>query len=95
LDKKIISARLKKLDRIVCRLKQKRSVNHGSYIKNQDHQDITERNFQLAIQTCMDIANYIIAETGMKVPDEEANIFKVLSENNIIPEALGKKLREW
>ncbi|OGC42406.1 hypothetical protein A2Y85_07490 [candidate division WOR-3 bacterium RBG_13_43_14] len=93
MDKKIIAVRLKKLDRVVSRLKQKRDLNHDNYIQNQDHQDVTERNFQLAIQTCMDIANYIIAETGMNVPDDEANIFKVLSENNVIPEALGKRIK--
>jgi uncharacterized protein YutE (UPF0331/DUF86 family) len=93
LDKKIVEVRLKKLNKVVSRLKQKQCINKDIFINNQDYQDITERNFQIAIQTCIDIANYIIAGANLTVPDDEGNIFLILSKNKIISKALGNKIK--
>lgn len=93
LDKKIISARLKKLDFAVSRLKKIQKVSKTDYVNNQDYQDITERNFQVAIQTCIDIANYIIAGENLIAPDEEENVFVILGKKGILPKELVRKVK--
>jgi len=93
LDKKVIEARLKKLDFCVARLKQFSAVPKVEYNRSQDYQDIVERNFHLAIQTCIDIANHIIAGKNLPVPDEEENVFLTLSRVKILPVALGERIK--
>jgi uncharacterized protein YutE (UPF0331/DUF86 family) len=93
LDKKVIEVRLKKLDHAVSRLKRIQQISKDEYTNNQDYQDIAERNFQVAIQTCIDIANYIIAGQNLLVPDEQENVFIVLGKNGVPPEELIEKIK--
>jgi|UniRef100_A0A7C3YST7 uncharacterized protein YutE (UPF0331/DUF86 family) len=93
LDKKVIEARLRRLDRSVTKLKKFARMSRADYLANEDYQELVERNFQVAIQTCIDIANHIIAQENLPVPDEEENIFLILSKNNIIPKELGERIK--
>lgn len=93
LDKKVIEARLRRLDRAVNKLKRFAKVTRADYLANEDYQELVERNFQVAIQTCIDIANYLIAQENLSVPDEEENIFITLSKSKIIPKALGERIK--
>lgn len=93
MDKKVIEVRLKKLDHAVSRLKRIQQISKDEYTNNQDYQDIAERNFQVAIQTCIDIANYIIAGQNLLVPDEQENVFIVLGKNGVLPEELIEKIK--
>lgn len=93
MDKKVIEVRLKKLDHAVSRLKRIQQISKDEYTNNQDYQDIAERNFQVAIQTCIDIANYIIAGQNLLVPDEQENVFIVLGKNGVLPEKLIEKIK--
>ena len=93
MDKKVIEVRLKKLDHAVSRLKRIQQISKDEYTDNQDYQDIAERNFQVAIQTCIDIANYIIAGQNLLVPDEQENVFIVLGKNGVLPEELIEKIK--
>jgi len=93
LDKKIIEARLRKFDSTISRLKKMQRIPEKEYQQNQDYQDITERNFQVAIQICIDIANYIIAGANLTVPDDASNIFVTLGKSNIIEKQLVEKIK--
>lgn len=93
MDKKIIDVRLKKLDHAVSRLKRIQQISKDEYVNNQDYQDIAERNFQVAIQTCIDIANYIIAGQNLSVPDEQENVFIVLGKDGVLSEELVKRIK--
>lgn len=93
MDKKVIEVRLKKLDHAVSRLKRIQQISKDEYVNNQDYQDIAERNFQVAIQTCIDIANYIIAGQNLSVPDEQENVFVVLGKDGVLSEELVKRIK--
>lgn len=93
MDKKVIEVRLKKLDHAVSRLKRIQQISKDEYVNNQDYQDIAERNFQVAIQTCIDIANYIIAGQNLSVPDEQKNVFIVLGKDGVLSEELVKRIK--
>lgn len=93
MDKKVIEVRLKKLDHAVSRLKRIQRISKDEYTNNQDYQDIAERNFQVAIQTCIDIANYIIAGQNLLVPDEQENVFIVLGKNGVLSEGLILRIK--
>ena len=53
---------------------------------------IVERRLQLSIQVCIDIANYLIAHLGLKVPDEQENVFAVLGQEGIISPDLAQRM---
>jgi uncharacterized protein YutE (UPF0331/DUF86 family) len=93
LDHRLLEARLRKLDKYVRKLKKYQLFPLETYLSNEDIQAIVERNFQLAIQVCMDIANYLIARLDLEVPEEEENVFVVLGKAGIIPEALANRIR--
>lgn len=46
----------------------------------------------LAIESCVDISNHIIAKKHLGVPESYSDCFKILGDNGIIPKALSEKL---
>ncbi len=46
----------------------------------------------MAAEACLDIANHIISYEGYREPEDNKDIFAVLSENDIIAEDLRDKL---
>jgi len=57
-----------------------------SYLKDLTTKDAVERNIEVAIQACIDIARIIIKREGFREPEDNKGIFVVLAENNIISE---------
>lgn len=93
MDTRVIQARLKKLDECYQSLERFRVISLEEYLQNGDTQAIVERRLQLAIQACLDIANYLIAHRQLKVPDDERDLFAVLAEAGIISMDLARRMR--
>jgi len=93
LDNSVILARLARLDEYVYRLKRFETIELNSYLDDYDIQAVVERNLQLAIQVCIDIANYIIARKKMTFPAEQDNIFILLGREGIIPQDLSVRVK--
>ena len=49
---------------------------------------------QVSIECCLDVANHIIAAERFRVPQDYADSFKVIREQNLVPEDLGKRLQQ-
>jgi len=93
MDKNVIEARLKKLDDYQKSLQRFQGLSLTEYREDDDVQTIVERKLQLAIQTCIDISNYIIARKNLHIPDEEENIFQVLAQNGIMKDSLAERMK--
>jgi len=89
-DIEVIVTRLQKLDIYVRHLRQLANVTLDEYLQNEDLQAIVERRLQLAIQVCVDLANYLIAHHGLRVPDAQDNVFTILGEEGIISSDLAR-----
>lgn len=50
-----------------------------------------ERNFQLALETILDIGEIVIAERGLRKPEEYREIIEILGESNILPKEFAKR----
>ncbi len=48
---------------------------------------------QVAAQTCIDLANHVIASEGWRAPRDFGDSFTVLSEHGVIDDALAGRLR--
>ena len=92
MDTKVIITRLQKLDGYVRHLRQLQQASLDEYLEDENLQAVVERRLQLAIQVCMDIANYLIAQLGLTSPDDLENIFVILGRETIIPSELAGRM---
>jgi len=84
--------RLKKLDGYLRSLRQMQAVPLDEYLDDDNLQAIVERRLQLAIQVCMDIGSYLIAQLGLTAPDEPENVFAVLGRERVISRELAQRM---
>ena len=49
---------------------------------------------QVSIECCLDVANHIIAAERFRVPQDYADSFKVVQEQDLVPVNLGKRLQQ-
>ena len=82
-----IRAKIAVLQDRVKRLSSFSSLSYEAYLKDVIVKDAVERNIEVAIQACIDIAKVIIKIEGLREPGDNKGIFIVLAENGIIGEA--------
>ncbi|MCP2520368.1 DUF86 domain-containing protein [Candidatus Aminicenantes bacterium AC-335-B20] len=86
----VIRKRLERLEESLKRLRSKQKVSMEEFVKNWEIQDIVLREFEVAIEACVDIASHIISEKGWKPPEKYADIPEILAEKGVIPKEYGK-----
>ncbi len=78
---KAVQDRVKRLERL------SEDINSfGEYQTSPDFKDIAERNIQVAIEGCLDIAKIIISSKGLPEPKDNKGVFTVLAEAGILSE---------
>ncbi len=80
LNESSITRRLERLDECIRRLKEQQGTSLTAYRGNWEIQDIVERNFQVAIECCTDIASHILSSYELKRPADRKDIFQVLGD---------------
>jgi uncharacterized protein YutE (UPF0331/DUF86 family) len=55
-------------------------------MKDLTMKDAVERNIEVAVQACIDIARMIIKQEGLREPEDNKSVFIVLAENGMISE---------
>ena len=73
-------------------LRNLQDVDAETYEENLLIRRTVERTLQLAAEASLDIGQHIIAREGFRTPDDNSDVFAVLSEENVIPAALLPKL---
>lgn len=56
-----------------------------------ERRSAVERNFQLAIESAIDIGEIIISEEGFERPDDYRSTFLVLGKHSVLPKAFAEK----
>ena len=81
IEKKIktVQDRVKRLEQISRKL-----VTLQDYQTSPDIKDIAERNLQVAIEACLDIAKIIISINDLPEPKDNKGVFTVLAEAGIL-----------
>jgi len=81
LEKKIktVQERVKRLEQISRNLSEL-----NDYQTSPDIKDIAERNLQVAIEACLDIAKIIISTNDLPEPKDNKGVFTVLAEAGIL-----------
>jgi len=94
INKKIV---INKINNILSYLKELEPILKFSpkYIqdkKNYKELRTLERNFQLIVDTMIEINSHFISKLNLKVPDDYTNTFIVLGENKILPYNFTNKI---
>ena len=91
-NKNVLSARLERLREYLGLLVSIQEYDCDRFIQDPFIHGTAERNLHLAIECLLDIGNHIIADLGYAKPESYADIFRILTENQVIPLKLYKNL---
>ena len=87
-DRNIILRKISELETYQKQLEEFSDITIQSYKSDWKVQRIIERTLQMMIETCIDIANHIISDKGLRPPTSYSDTFNILLENNIIDAGL-------
>jgi uncharacterized protein YutE (UPF0331/DUF86 family) len=73
-------------------VKEYSKVSLPSYKSEWKTQRIVERTLQILVELCIDMANHIISDEKMRLPEAYADTFKVLMENGVIDKGLWSRM---
>jgi uncharacterized protein YutE (UPF0331/DUF86 family) len=91
-DRDLILRRLASLETYLGQLAPYRGTGVDAYRADWKTQRIVERTLHLAIETCMDVADHIVADRRLRVPETGAESFEILAEAGLLPAPLGTAL---
>lgn len=80
----ILHERLKLLDEYTSDLQGLQRVSFQEYEENKLIRRMVERTLHLAVEACLDIGRYIIAQEGFRTPEDNKGVFEVLHEEGIV-----------
>ena len=83
---------MQRLDNYLKGLRPLQKIPLEEYLADENIQAIVERRLQLAIQVCLDIANYLIAHLRLTAPEELPNVFDILGREGILPADLARRM---
>ena len=91
-DRDLILRRLASLETYLDQLAPYRGIDADEYRADWKTQRIVERTLHLAIETCMDVADHIVADRRLRVPETGAESFEILAEAGLLQAPLGTAL---
>lgn len=71
---------MKLLNEYVNDLVELQTVDFETYVENKLIRRTVERTLHLAVEACLDIGQHIIAQEGFRMPEDNKDVFVVLSE---------------
>lgn len=94
-DSDVIQRRLTALEEYISDLEKARKDKClEEFTTDKIFRRYVERTLHMAIEACLDIANYIISYEGYREPQNNKDCFEVLNEQNIISDQLNTQLKK-
>lgn len=90
----IIYDRLNLLNEYTRDLLEYQNIDLESLSENKLTLRAVERTLQIALETCIDIGQRLIATAGFRKPDSSRGVFEVLAEEKIVPKELLPNLQK-
>ena len=87
-DVAVVQRKLSQLDTYLQHVREFAAITLEEYQGDWKIQRIVESTLQMMIETCVDIANHIVSDRGMRSPTSYADTFQVLKENSIVDDSL-------
>jgi uncharacterized protein YutE (UPF0331/DUF86 family) len=83
-DRDLLLRKLADLDLYLSQVAEYRGISLQDYRGDWKIQRIVERTLQMAIEVCVDVANHVIADRGLRVPATYSEAFDVLAEAGLL-----------
>ena len=84
-DPEVIAERLKLLVGYIADLEDEQGTDWERFVGDKKLRRYVERTLQLAIECCLDIGNHIISAKGLREPQDNRDVFRVLAEAGYLP----------
>lgn len=81
------------LRKSVARLKSIGQLSFDDFLKDSDKIGSSKYHFIVAIESCIDMCNHVIARNGYRVPDDYGDTFIVMSEAGAFDSKFAEALR--
>jgi uncharacterized protein YutE (UPF0331/DUF86 family) len=91
-DRDLLLRKVASLETYLGQLATFRDVHLDRYRHDWQTQRIVERTLHLAIETCMDIADHIVSDRRLRVPETGAETFEILAQAGVLTTDLGASL---
>ena len=91
-DRELVLRKLANIDLYLTQLVPYRALDVAAYAADWRTQRIVERTLHLAIEACMDVADHIVADRRLRVPETGAATFESLGEADMLPRELAASL---
>ncbi len=82
------------IEEAVAVLSQKQTLDRQEYLTDRQQRAIVEREFETAIEACIDIAALILKDAGQSMPDSNAGRFEVLGELDVLSSETAETMQE-
>lgn len=93
-EKETVRSLLDTIERRLARLERASDTPLEDYLEDRDLQDIVERNFELAIQACIDLGVHLLADAPTSPPDTNRAVFRDLAREDLLDDDLADRLGE-
>lgn len=90
--RQVIGPRLSKLEDYFKILQGLRKYSRDQFLRSDLIRGSAERYLHLAIECCLDIGSHVIAERGLRRPEDYKDVFLILGEAKIIPSRFAREL---
>jgi len=91
-DAESVGRRLQRLGELLAALEAIRAEGEQAYLSGLHTRLAAERALQLAVQTCIDVAAHLVAELGLRTPEDYRDTFRGLGERGHLDRALADRL---
>jgi len=93
-DKALMGRKIAQVEMYLGQIREYSKVSLTSYKREWKTQRIVERTLQILVELCIDMANHIISDEKMRLPEGYADTFKVLMENAVIDRRLWRRMEK-
>ena len=88
----IILAKIQSIQRCVNRAREERLASDGNFTEDYTRQDAATLNLLRACETAVDLANYVLKNYKLGIPDSSSDSFRLLRDKEIIQADLATKM---
>ncbi len=94
MDKEVVAAKIETLRRCVRRIREKTPPSAAALQENYDLQDIICLNLERAVQTSVDLAAHVIADSDLPAPGSMGESFEQLRQLGLISGELATRMKK-
>lgn len=92
LNKDLVQTKLRKIQEYLSEVEGILALPKETILANLEKTRTLERNFQLVVDTMLDINIHFIRELELSSPDDLQSTFAILADNEILPRDLAQKI---